>query len=135
MTDNATPKGTERTGERANERTSERANDHPALFDAHVHVHSHVHAHTYRKTSQRMLKASTIDPPAPELPRSPHKLRERRLGRSVLRAIGTTRHIFFIHFILSLFLLGHIGTSRQPEKMSRRVDHTKTIFVFCEFPL
>ncbi|XP_076669607.1 lysosome-associated membrane glycoprotein 5 [Andrena cerasifolii] len=81
-----------------------------------------------------MLKASTIDPPAPELPRSPHKLRERRLGRSVLRAIGTTGHIFFILFILSLFLLEHIGASRQPGTMSRRVDHTKTIFVFwCVF--
>lgn len=75
-----------------------------------------------------MLKVPIIDPSAPELSRSAHKLRVRRLGEIVLRAIDTTDQIGLICFILV-----DVASTSKEKKMPHRMDSIKTIFIFCEF--
>ncbi|XP_060823012.1 uncharacterized protein LOC132910885 [Bombus pascuorum] len=72
-----------------------------------------------------MLKAPIIDPSAPELSRSAHKLRVRRLGEIVLRAIDTTDQIRLICFILV-----DVASTGKEKKMPHRMDNTKAIFIF-----
>ncbi|XP_033328557.2 lysosome-associated membrane glycoprotein 5 isoform X2 [Megalopta genalis] len=75
-----------------------------------------------------MLKAPTIDRPAPEFPRSAHKFRERRLDRTVLRATAATRRTFFKSSSVPRGLRSREASQRE-DTMARRVDYTKAVFV------
>ncbi|XP_054005706.1 uncharacterized protein LOC128890832 isoform X2 [Hylaeus anthracinus] len=78
-----------------------------------------------------MLKASGIDPSAPELSRSPHKLRERRLDRIVLRGTAPRAGVFFFPDSRYPVVIFQRQLSRNTElgTMARRVDYAKAIII------